>query len=136
MGGLLFTTIYAVLCGLVVSTVRWLLIDTLHATLGRKPRQLNFSELQERVAGYESIVANTYRYYQHYSNMLVAAPIAWFLFLPSNRLRAITLVLLIAFEWMYWRASVDTIQRYHHRTSMLLGESATQDRPDPEDRRQ
>jgi len=130
VGGLVYTTLYSVLAGMFVSTLRWLTIDSIHARMGLQRKSLNFNVLHDRVAGYDIIVGNTYRYYQHYANMLTAAPLAWLLHLTAFGWHFGIFVFLLAFMSVYWLASKDTLRNYFARTEMLLGEIPTQSQPD------
>jgi len=58
--------------GLTVSTVRWMLIDTLHHLTGVPRPRWDFSLLQRHIDAYEALTENQYRYYQFYANMLTA----------------------------------------------------------------
>lgn len=131
IGGLVYTTLYSILAGMLVSTLRWLTVDSLHARMGLERKTLNFNLIHDRVAGYDIIVGNTYRYYQHYANMLVAAPLAWLMHLTAFGWYFWPSFLLTVFMCVYWFASQDTLRNYFARTEMLLGELPIQSQPEP-----
>jgi hypothetical protein len=77
LGGFLYTTIAAIAAGLTVSTLRWLLIDTLHHRTGLCPPKWDFGRLDQRVAAYEQLIAIHYHYYQAFGGMVIA--LVWLL---------------------------------------------------------
>jgi hypothetical protein len=72
LGGFLYLTVAAIFAGLVVSTLRWLLIDTLHHWMGLKQPRWNFERLADRQQSFAMLVDAHYRYYQFYGNSMVA----------------------------------------------------------------
>lgn len=72
IGGFLYVTLASVALGLLASTVRWLVIDTIHHHTGVPRPHWDFSQLQRNVAAYDVLGENHYRYYQFHSNMAVA----------------------------------------------------------------
>src|SRR5205085_10439214 len=77
VGGFLFVTVASIGVGLTVSTLRWLLIDTLHHRTGLRPPAWDFSLLGDRVAAFEVIVDNYYRFYQFYSGMVISLAVVF-----------------------------------------------------------
>lgn len=72
IGGFLYVTLASLAAGLVASTVRWMLIDTLFHRTGIPRPHWNFSRLQANVAAFDFLVGIHYRYYQFYANGAVA----------------------------------------------------------------
>jgi len=72
IGDLLYTTLASVACGMTVNAVRWAIIDTIHHHTGIPPPACDYSLLPERLAAFQSVVEDHYRFFQHYANMLVA----------------------------------------------------------------
>ena len=77
MGDLLYGTLAAIACGMTVSALRWAIIDTLHHWTGIAEPRTDFSRLPEKLAAFQSIVEDHYRYYQYYGNMLLALTFAY-----------------------------------------------------------
>ncbi len=75
VGGFLYVTLASIACGLVVSTVRWLVIDTLLHLTGVQEARWSLSELREQLPAFEMFVLYTYRYYQFHANCAVALPV-------------------------------------------------------------
>ena len=123
VGGFLYMTVASIGAGITVSTVRWLVIDSLHRWTGLRPPQWDFSLLRDSVAAFGMIVDHQYRYYQFYGNSLVslgAVFIArrWSLgFWTSwSAVDCGLIVLMIVF----FLGSRDTLRRYYVRAGQLL----------------
>lgn len=67
VGGFLYITLAAVGAGMTVSTVRWIVLDTLHAWSGLPHPSWDFSRLQDKVAGYDVLVKIHYHFYQFHA---------------------------------------------------------------------
>lgn len=113
---LLSGTIMALAAGLTVSTVRWLLIDTLHHHTGLRPPHWDFGRLEKNVDAFEYLVLVHYRYYKFYANMVVAlvwvyatrAHVGW----PGGVYLGLALLFLLA--------SRDALRKYYERAGRLL----------------
>src|SRR5207302_207641 len=68
-------TVEAVFAGLTASTVRWLVIDTVHHRTGVKPPSWDFAALGTGAGAFEVLIQIHYQYYKFYANMVVA--LAW-----------------------------------------------------------
>jgi hypothetical protein len=125
VGGFLYITLASVGAGLTVSTVRWAFIDRLHALTGIRRPRWNDAMLQDRLAAFEALVENHYRYYQFYSNMLVALllVVAARLLHSSRSINELNPpdCVILAVAVLYWAGSRDTLRRYFARTVELLG---------------
>ncbi len=118
LSGLLSGTLGAVAAGLTVSTVRWLVIDTLHHRTGLRPPAWDFSLLDKSVAAFELLLESHYRYYKFYANMVVALACAY----PTRGYgagwRGHAYWLLAA---LFLLASRDALRKYYERAGRLLG---------------
>ena len=74
IGGFFFTTLASLSVGMVLSAVRWIIIDHIMWATGIKECDLDYSKLsdKDKYAAFEGCIVNHYRYYQYYSNTLVA----------------------------------------------------------------
>ena len=122
VGGFLSTTVAAVAAGLTASTIRWLVIDTLHHGTGVRPPDWDFALLGERVAAFGLVVDHYYRYYQWYGNTLVA--LAWVL---AARRWSVGLAPvgatdlgILALMAVLYLGSRDALRRYYTRGGQLL----------------
>lgn len=126
VGGFLFATLASLAAGMVISALRWLVLDRIHHATGVHPPAWEFSDFQSKRAGFISLAENHYRYYQHYGNMLVA------LIAVALDVRAVAtgsgfpvwlvLIGLAALGALEFVASRDALRKYYQRTGALLGE--------------
>lgn len=114
-------TVEALAAGLTVSTVRWLLIDTLHHCTGLARPAWDFSRLDKNVAAFEYLVHIHYRYYKFYANMVVA--LVW-----AYATREFALGWRGLLYWplavLFFFASRDTLRKCYERTWQLLRPTA------------
>lgn len=112
-------TTEAVAVGLIVSTVRWLVIDALHHRTGLKPPNWDFALLEKNVAAFEFLIDIHYRYYKFYANMLVALLWAYVTGGYALGLRGLIYWLL---AFLFFFASRDSLGKYYQRAGRLLGD--------------
>jgi len=130
VAGFLYVTLASLAAGLTVSAIRWAMVDTLHHATGLKPPSLEFSTLDDRLHGFHGLVENHYRYYQFYSNMFVAAALAFLAEIgPSGNLCQIGLpaVGVIVLELVFLAGSRDTLRKYYARAERLLGNTCSEE---------
>ena len=124
VGGFLYVTLASIAVGLIVSAVRWAVIDHLYHRTGIHAPIWNFRKLPERLQAFETLVQYHYRYYQFHANMLVALSFTYALLVVAGRFEEAasawfhvgflaTLVILVA-------GSRDTLRKYYDRVSHLL----------------
>jgi hypothetical protein len=124
VGGFLYVTLASVAAGMVVSALRWLLLDPLHHVTGIREPQWDFTALPDRLSAFLTMVENHYRYYQFYGNMLVALIIfavvhqtEW----PSPfETQGASTLAMFALVGLFYLSSRDTLQKYYARVAMLL----------------
>lgn len=125
IGGFLYLTLGAVTLGMIASVVRWAVLDTVHHATGLEAPRWSDERLHERLAGYDWLVENHYRYYQFYGNTLIsllAAHALWRSSLPDPMMGFGWLdasVLILA--GMLFAGSRSSLSRYYRRTASLLG---------------
>ncbi len=121
VGGFLYVTLASVGVGLTVSTLRWLVIDTIHHFTGISQPPWNFSRLSDRTTAFQTLIEIHYRYYQFYGNSCIAVIVVVVLrwWAEGFDLRELlgSLALIALFFW----ASRDTLQKYYQRVEGLLG---------------
>ncbi len=74
-GAPLYALLAATAAGMVVSCVRWLVVDQLHALTGLGKPVFNARALEAKPAAFTYLVESHYRYHQFYANTLIA--LAW-----------------------------------------------------------
>ena len=115
--GLLSGTVQAIAVGLTVSTLRWLIIDTLHHRTGLRPPPWDFALLEKNVAALQLLVHGHYRYYKFYANMVVALVWAFISRGTEQGPRGLVYWLLAA---LLLFASRDALGKYYERAGRLL----------------
>ncbi len=127
MGGVLYVTAASIVVGMILNTLRWVLLDSLHHATGITRPAWNDALLSDHLPAFERLVEDHFRYYQFYGNTAFAAAagfIAWRLS-PAGAL-APTLwpeLGLLILELTLVAASRDALRRYYGRTSRLLAHS-------------
>jgi hypothetical protein len=122
VGGFLYSTLAALVVGLLCSTIRWLCLDTLHHRTGIRRPHWDYTRLQENLGAYTLFEENHYRYYQFYGNSLVAWIIgygAWRL-AETRGLWSWSDILLVAAGALLFLGSRDTLRKYYQRVRVLL----------------
>lgn len=126
--GFLYATLASTAVGLVVSAVRWGVIDSVYHRTGIPAPDWNFRSLPGNLAAFESHVQDHYRYYQFYANMLVALLLAYGTTLATESRwpgqsgwRDVAIVTVLALLVL---GSRDTLRKYYRRTEVLLEPAA------------
>ncbi len=115
VGGFLYATVGAVAAGLTVSTVRWLVIDTIHHRTGIARPQRDSAVLNDYNV-FQLAVSNQYRYYQFYGNMIVAVPFSYLAYAATHGWPGLLpTVALGAVLALFWLGSRDTLRNYADR---------------------
>lgn len=124
VAGLLYVTLAATAAGLVISAVRWAILDRIFHLLGVKEPAWDFSRFSGRVDAFGALVENHYRYYQFYANTLVALVFTYLVRRGVSGIRyasvswldlgflGVAIVLVIS--------SRDTLRKYYGRAGSLL----------------
>lgn len=122
VGGFLFVTLASVGAGMVLSALRWALVDSLHHLTGVRSGAFDDFRLAERLPYYIWIVENHYRYHQFYGQMLLALLFAHVMWRTGGATPAgfgIDLALL-GTDLVLLAGSRNALQRYYRRTESLF----------------
>ncbi|MBC7820704.1 MAG: hypothetical protein IAG10_27785 [Planctomycetaceae bacterium] len=121
VGGFLYATLASVGAGLTLSTLRWLILDTIHHHTGVELPNWNFGALQVNFDAFEGAVENHYRYYQFYGNTLLAmlAAVASHWLWAERGLGYVDLVLVLLMP-LYFLGSRDALKKYYARSKDIL----------------
>ncbi len=121
IGGFLYLTIASIACGMVVSAVRWAVVDTFHHITGLPLPPLDFSKLGSNVEAFNLLIEIHYRHYQFNANMLVATAIAYMSYRLKHDAPLSWLdVGFVLLEIIFLATSRDTIRKYYSRSQQLL----------------
>ena len=135
VGNFLYATLASLAIGLLISAIRWFFVDHLlsfcggrvNALSGLRRPYLNLSSLSNKdvLAAYNGAVENHYRYYQYYSNSLVAGIIGFgsYAFVRSALLSRLS-ILAGFVSLILLCASGDSLSRYYRAASQILNTSA------------
>lgn len=110
-------TVEAVAAGLTVSTIRWLLIDTVHHYSGLKPPRWDFATLDKGVDGFGLLILIHYQYYKFYANMVVALELSYAMQGSALGWRGVWYWVLAV---LFFIASRDALKKYYERSGRLL----------------
>ena len=120
VGGFLYVTLGSVAAGLTVSTLRWLVIDTIHHRTGIEKPEWDFSLLQSRTAAFETLIEIHYRYYQAYANGCLAVAIAFGTRWISTEFHIGEFLVVVIVEALFFIGSRDTLAKYIQRVAAVL----------------
>ena len=122
IGGFLFASLAAIAAGMIVSTLRWALIDTLHHLTGIGRPKWDFSLLQNNLGAFDLIVEHQYRYYQFHGNGFVAVVFLFGMRRAIDGLapvESLDIALLIV-ACILFAGSRDTLRKYYVRGNAIM----------------
>ncbi len=124
VGGFLFVTLASVAAGMLVSSARWMVVDTVHHQTGVKQPRWDFSRLQSNLAAYNLLVEFHYRYYQFNANTFIAVALAYLVRLSGGCRwcggAGWVDVGFVIVEAVLFATSRDTLRKYYARVSQVL----------------
>ncbi|MEZ5942491.1 MAG: hypothetical protein R3C18_13945 [Planctomycetaceae bacterium] len=120
IGGFLYVTLASVGAGLTMSTLRWLLIDTLHHRTGVRPPEWDFRLLSTRREAFDVLVESHYRYYQAYSNSLLSIWLAALFRWPVESTGWKEVVAVLVLTALFYLGSRDCLSKYYRRAEAML----------------
>lgn len=123
VGGFLYVTVASLAMGLAISTLRWLVLDTIHHHTGISEPQRNFKRLQETLSAYQYLVQTHYDYYKFHGGMMLAMAFFFLAYEMSNQSVSTWMYLaFVALEWLFWLGMRDTLAKYYFQGDLLLQE--------------
>ena len=122
VGGFLYVTLASVGLGQLVSTLRWLLVDSLHHRTGITPPTWSFRELRSKEASgaFERLVDDHYRFYQFHANGFVALTLAFLAHGMAAGFSVAGFIAVLLCDALLFAGSRDTLSRYYRRTEQVL----------------
>ena len=127
VGGFLHSTLASLSTGLIISVIRWAIVDTIHHHTCIVKPDFNFSKLHNRLDAYEAAIENHYRFYQYYGNMFIAIFIAYLCHQLSletwpwhSKSQLIQLLVFIFIESLLFLGSRDALKKTYKRTIQIL----------------
>ena len=124
VGGFLYSTLASLALGLLISAMRWLIIDHLLEWQGINGKGLQYKKLNDKdaLAAYQAVIANHYRYYQYYSNSLVAIAGAFsaYVFEKGSAVRWYVYLVFALLLVVLFCASYDALQKMYEKIRDIL----------------
>ena len=119
-----YAVLAATTAGMIASSFRWLLIDSIHSLTGVPTPAFNAGALKDSPDAFNLLVESHYRYYQFYANTLVS--LIWTygihrILRVSSFLRFGTDVGVFILCAVLFAGSRDALFKYRHRTGHLIG---------------
>ena len=136
VGGFLYVTIAAVMAGLTVSTIRWIVVDTIHHRTGISRPDFDYARLEQNVRAFDLLVRHHYDYYKWHANLLVSVAFTYLAhriaigFWTRPLTGTDTLVFLLGL--VLFVGSRNNLKNYYRRVEMSLG---SRDQESPETRK-
>jgi hypothetical protein len=130
VGAPVYAVLAATAMGMVLSCVRWIMVDHLHHAMGVAPPVWEMDRLEQRLPVFTQLVEFHYRYYQFYANTLMAAVWTyslsrWVGHVPFLGFGTdLGMVVLCA---ALFAGSRDALAKYYARTGQLIGPVAEKD---------
>lgn len=122
IGGFACVAAASLALGMTASAFRWATIDQLHHSTGVERPKLDFSRLTDCLEAFYALVENHYRYYQFYSNMVIATAFSFLTAIWGGRqMPAWAFAVVLVIEAIFVAGSRDALQNYYERSSSLLG---------------
>jgi hypothetical protein len=122
IGGFLYLTLASLTAGMVVTAVRWAVVDRLHHVTGLRPGEWDFSKFVDgRVEAYNVLNEIHYRHYQFYANMFVAVAFAFACLWQAGEVKSWRPVAaFVVLELVFVVTSRDTLRKYYTRVGQVL----------------
>lgn len=120
LGGFLYLTVASIFIGLGISTLRWLVLDTIHHATKLKAPRWDFSKLAQRENGYQLLIDIHYRYYQFYGNSIFGIASFGVARWTASGWIWWEVLLVTATMALFFVASRDTLRKYYSRVDQLL----------------
>ena len=124
VGGFLYSALASLSLGLIISAVRWLIVDHFHHLTGVKRPNMNFGSLKEkdRLAAFEAAVKAHYHHYQYYANTFVAIIGAFgaHVYFEQEKPSILFWIIIIAILVSVFFGSRDALRKYYDRAEKIL----------------
>lgn len=124
IGPPVYAVLSAITVGMILSCIRWLIIDHAMFAIGIRPPQWNPAQLEAHLASFTYLVESHYRYYQFYANSVVALDwtyIAYRTMSASSWLGRKSDFAIIALSAVLLVGARDALAKYYRRTTQLVG---------------
>lgn len=121
ISSLVLFVLLSIAAGLLVQTIRWLLIDTFHHHTGIRPGKWDFAKLPSNLSAFDGLTENHYRFYQFYAGMVIG--LIWILICHQYAQHinlGTTDLVIVAITVLMLLGSRDTLRKYYSRLDAIL----------------
>ena len=124
VGGFLFATLASLALGLLISAIRWALLDKPLGWWSVTSPDIDYSQLSnpDKLAAFQAVVEAHYRFYQYYGNalisILVTTPI-YYIYSESEISKIAWFIIVIICSFLLLGAR-DCLVKYFEKTSLVL----------------
>ena len=128
IGAFFLISLASLAVGLLISAIRWMIVDTVMNLIGIGNKNLKFASLKDKDAlnGYMLIVDNHYRYYQYYANSLISIIAGLVIYVPREGFPGWGPSLSVAFVLLALALGAgDACKKYHDRAAEIVGVKET-----------
>ena len=125
IAGFFYVTLAALGAGMTVSTIRWMVLDTIHHWTGVRRPDFDYARLECNIHAFDLLVRHHYDYYKWHANLLVSVAFTYFAHRTATGFwtRPLTgidaLVLLLGS--VLFVGSRNNLKNYYRRVEMSLG---------------
>lgn len=124
VSGFLYVTLASLGLGILVNTLRRIIIDPLHHRTGIVPREWDYAQLQKNITAVEFLVTHQFRYYQFHANLFLALAFTGLVqLLRPGGWSWWYAALLLSVESLLWLGARDNLRNYFRRLADVLGKS-------------
>ena len=118
VGGFLYATLASLALGLLISAIRWAAFDNI-LLIGLPA--IDFSKLKDKdvFSAFTGVVENHYRYYQYYSNTLVAVILGFASYARYQKPTATMWFIMVVTAVILLLASRDCLKKYRQRAAAI-----------------
>jgi len=126
-GAPVYALLAATAAGMVVSCFRWFLVDQVLVLTGLERPRFNAQALEQNPSAFNYLIENHYRYFQFYSNTLVAVIWTYFIYRSHSTSSHLTLgtdagVMVLC--TVLFAGSRDALGKFRMRSQLLAGQVA------------
>lgn len=121
--GFVFLLLASTAVGMVLSAIRWVVLDNFHHATGIDAPRLDFRKLELKQSAFMLVVENNYRYYLFYGNTLMGLLLVGVAAVSDKvEWTAMSAIRWAALCAILFLASRDSLSRFYNRSRLIMGE--------------